>query len=101
MENKGATNVTYNLSILNRPALTGATYSFPNGTSITVNAGATVTVPVKLDVTGSALKHVRESGVGLQLPAVVGRQWLTEAGGYAVFTPTDARQHCAWEFTPR
>ena len=90
VENKGATNVTYNLTIANNPALPGATYSFPNGNSVTVAAGATVTVPVKLDVTGSALRHRKEAGVSFQLPAVVGRQWLTEAAGYAVFTPTDS-----------
>jgi subtilisin family serine protease len=89
IENKGTSNVTYNLSIVNRPGLTGATYSFPNGNSITVNAGVTTTVPVQLNVTGSALKHSKESGVSFLLPAVQGRQWLTEAAGYAVFTPTD------------
>ena len=87
VENKGATSVTYNLTIANNPALPGATYSFPNGNSVTVAAGATVNVPVKLDVTGSALRHRKEAGVSFQLPAVVGRQWLTEAAGYAVFTP--------------
>ena len=90
VENKGATNVTYNLSIVNNPALPGATYSFPNGNSITVNAGATATVPVQLNVTGSALRHRKERVLSFQLPAVVGRQWLTEAAGYAVFTPTDS-----------
>ncbi len=87
VENKGTTNVTYDLTIANNPALPGATYSFPNGNSVTVDAGSTVTVPVKLDITGSALRHRKEAGVSFQLPAVVGRQWLTEAAGYAVFTP--------------
>jgi subtilisin family serine protease len=90
VENKGATNVTYNLTIANNPALPGATYSFPNGGSVTVNAGATVTVPVKLDIAGSSLKHAKEGSVSFLLPAVQGRQWLTEAAGYAVFTPTDS-----------
>jgi hypothetical protein len=35
------------------------------------------------------LRHSKEASVSFQLPAVVGRQWLTEAAGYAVFTPTD------------
>ena len=65
------------------------TYTFPNGNSITVNAGQTATVPVQLNVTGSALRHRKETGVAFQLPLVVGRQWMTEAAGYAVFTPTD------------
>ena len=87
--NKGANPVTYNLSIVNNPALPGATYSFPNANSVTVGAGSTATVPVQLNITGSALRHRKETGVSFQLPAVVGRQWLTEAGAYAVFTPTN------------
>ena len=57
VENKGTTNVTYNLTIQNNPALPGATFSLPG--SITVTAGATVTVPVQLNVTGSALSTER------------------------------------------
>ena len=86
IENKGATNVTYNLSIQNNPALVGATFSVPG--SITVNAGMTATVPVTFTATGSALKHAKEGSVQLQLPGPQGRQWLTEAAGYVVFTPT-------------
>jgi len=89
VENKGATAVTYNLSVQNDPVLTGASFSFPNGTSVTINAGATTTVPVRFTATGSALKHAREASAPQQLPAGFSRQWLTEAGGYAVFTPTD------------
>src|SRR5262249_9168104 len=74
IENKGATNVTYNLTstlIGYSPAVAGVTYTFPNGNSITVNAGTTATVPVLLTVNGSLLRHRKESGVSFQLPAVV------------------------------
>ena len=91
VENKGSTNVTYNLTVANNPALTGAAFSFPNGTSFTVNAGTSMTVPVEFDATGSALKHRKESSVSFFSPlGTQGRQWLTEAAGYAVFTPTDS-----------
>jgi subtilisin family serine protease len=89
VENKGATNVTYNLTIQNNPLAPGATFTFPNGTSFTVNAHSTATIPVRFTATGSALRHSKEASVSFQLPVVVGRQWLTEAAGYAVFTPTD------------
>lgn len=85
--NKGASPVTYNLSIQNNPALPGAAFSV-SPSSVTVAAGGTATVQVQFTATGNLLKHRKEAGVGFQLPAVVGRQWLTEAGGYAVFTPT-------------
>lgn len=86
--NKGAINRTYNLTIANNPALAGATYSFPGGSSITVNGGTTVTVPVQFTATGSALKHSRDPSVAAT--QTNSRQWLTEAAGYAVLTPTDS-----------
>ena len=93
VENKGATDVTYTLSISQigySPAVAGASFSLPNGNSLTVNAGTTATVPVTFTATGNLLKHRKETGVGFQLPAVVGRQWLTEAAGYVNFTPGDS-----------
>jgi hypothetical protein len=86
--NKGATNRTYNLTIANDPSVTGATYSFPSGSSIAVNGGTTVSVPVQFTATGSTLKHVREASVAATQGSP--RQWLTEAAGYAVLTPTDS-----------
>jgi subtilisin family serine protease len=85
--NKGVTNVTYNTSIANNPALTGGVFTV-NPANFTVNAGTTFTATVTFTGTGSTLKHAREASVS----ATQGnpRQWLTEAGGYAVFTPTDA-----------
>lgn len=44
---------------------------------------------MRFTATGSLLKHAREASAPLQLPAGLDRQWLTEAGGYAVFTSTD------------
>ena len=86
--NKGTTNITYNTSVANNPAVTGVTYTV-SPANFTVNAGTTMTVTATFTATGSSLKHARESSVSaaqLGLP----RQWLTEAGGYAVFTPTDS-----------
>jgi hypothetical protein len=88
VENKGATNVTYNTSVTTDPAATGATFAV-TPSSFTVNAGATTTATVTFTGTGSSLKHVREGSVANNQLGV-GRQWLTEAGGYAVFTPTDS-----------
>src|SRR5262249_12375955 len=81
------------LSIQNNPALAGTSFSFPNGTSFTINPGQSMTIPVKLTVTGSSLKHAREASVTSTQATVFGtfsRHWLTEAAGYAVLTPTDA-----------
>ena len=87
VSNKGATNVTYNTSIATDPALTGGVFTV-SPANFTVNAGTSTTATVTFTGTGSSLKHARESSVS----ATQGnpRQWLTESGGYAVFTPTDA-----------
>ncbi len=89
VSNKGATNRSYNLTIASNPSTAGATYSFPGGSSLTVNAGTTVTVPVQLTTTGSSLKHTHDPSVAAT-EAGLPRQWLTEAAGYAVLTPTDS-----------
>ena len=88
VSNKGATNVTYNTSIANDPALIGGVFTV-NPANFTVNAGTSTTATVTFTGTGSSLKHARESSVASTQNGL-SRQWLTEAGGYAVFTPTDA-----------
>jgi len=86
--NKGATNVTFNTSVQNDPAVAGATFTLGSA-NFTVNAGTTMTIPVTLTATGNLLKHAREASVAATQSGNP-RQWLTEAGGYAVFTPTDS-----------
>jgi len=85
--NKGATNITYNTSVANDPALTGGVFTLSTA-NFTVNAGTSTNITATFTGTGSTLRHAREASVS----ATQGnpRQWLTEAGGYAVLTPTDA-----------
>ncbi len=86
--NKGAVDVTYNLSYADATPVAGAAFTVGSGPSILVPAGGSVTVPVTFTGTGNLLKHVREASVPQQLPAGTSRQWLTEKTGYAVLTPT-------------
>jgi Subtilase family/PA domain len=91
VKNKGTSSVRYNLTIRNNPAAPGASFSFPNGNSFVINAGSSVTIPVRFTATGSALRHAREASVSSTQATTLGtlaRHWLTEAAGYAVFTPT-------------
>jgi hypothetical protein len=85
--NKGATNITYNTSVVNNPALAGATFTV-SPANFTVNAGTSTTVTVTFTATGSSLKHTRDPSVSATQTNP--RQWLTEAGAYCVLTPTDA-----------
>jgi subtilisin family serine protease len=93
VKNKGTSSVRYNLTIQNNPAAPGASFSFPNGNSFIISAGSSVTIPVRFTATGSALRHAREASVAAtQLTTLsaspLARHWLTEAAGYAVFTPS-------------
>jgi len=92
--NKGATNITYNTSVANDPALTGGVFTV-SPANFTVNAGTSTTITATFTGTGSTLRHAREASVaptqGGSTPTNGNpRQWLTEAGGYAVLTPTDS-----------
>ncbi len=84
LANKGAADVTYNITYVDATPLTGTSVTV--GSSVTVTAGNTATVPVTFGATGNLLKHVREASVPASLPSA--RQWLTEKTGYVVFTPT-------------
>src|SRR5207244_9051 len=88
--NKGATNVTYNTSVVNNPPGAGlGTTLTVSPANFTVNAGTSATVTVTLTATGSSITHQRDPSVS-SAQLGVQREWLTEAGGYAVLTPTDA-----------
>ena len=74
--NKGATNITYNTSIQNNPALTGGVFTLSTA-NFTVNAGTTFTVTVTFTGTGSTLKHAREGSVSATpAPVADGSGWL-------------------------
>jgi hypothetical protein len=88
--NKGATNVTYNTSFVNNPNVSGlGTVLTVNPANFTVNAGNSSTVTVTLTATGNAITHQRDPSVS-STQGGLAREWLTEAGGYAVLAPTDA-----------
>ena len=90
VSNKGTTNVTYNTSFVSNPNVAGLGTTFTvTPANFTVNAGSSTTLTVTLTATGSAITHQRDPSVtSTQLG--LAREWLTEAGGYAVLTPTDS-----------
>ncbi len=89
--NKGAANVTYNVTYQDVTPVGGVDFNVPS--TLTVNAGTSATVPIELDADGTVLRHVRETSVSnirvySTLGLVLDRQWLTEKTGYLVLTPT-------------
>jgi subtilisin family serine protease len=86
LSNKGAADVTYNVSYVDVTPVTGATFTVGTGSQVTVTAGNTASVPVTFSASGNQLKHPRDASAVASLPSA--RAWLSEKGGYAVFTPT-------------
>jgi subtilisin family serine protease len=91
LSNKGAVDVTYNLTYQDVTPVNGANFAVGTGSAVTVPAGSSVSVPVTFTATGSLLKHVREASVAATFATPFGalpREWQTEKTGYAVLTPT-------------
>ncbi len=86
VRNKGKNPVSYNVTYQDVTPVNDATFSFPTS-SFTLGKGQQISIPVHFTATGSALKHVRDASVA-STQGGLPRQWMTEKGGYAVFTPT-------------
>jgi len=85
--NKGAVDVSYDLSYVALTDAPGVTYSFPDGPNVTVPAGGSTTFTVQLDANAAAMKHPRDA----TMAAVQGanpRYYMTEESGYVTLTPS-------------
>jgi hypothetical protein len=85
--NKGAWEVTYNLSYDGITYIPGVSYSFPSGSSINVPAGGSTTFQVRLNATAAQMKHTRDATLLTTIQGVA-RHWLSEESGYIKPTPT-------------
>ena len=85
--NHGASAQTYTLGYLARTSIPGVSYSFPNGSSLSVPAGGSGTFVVQLDANAAAMQNTRDVTV---LAAQNGnpRHWLSEAAGLVTVTPS-------------
>jgi subtilisin family serine protease len=85
--NHGASAQTYSLAYDPRTTIPGVSYSFPNGTSLSVPAGGSATFTVRLDANAALMQNTRDvtvAGVQVGNP----RQWLSEASGLVLITPS-------------
>ncbi len=84
--NKGAVDATYNVGYVGLSDVPGVNYSFPDGPSIVVPAGGSITFAIQLDANAAAMKHPRDA----TMAAVQGanpRYYLSEESGYITLTP--------------
>ena len=97
VENHGASAETYALAYAARSSIPGVSYSFPDGSSVSVPAGGSATVVVQLDADASQMQNTRDATVaGTQTVAGTTntnpRQWLSEAAGLVTLTPSSGPQ---------
>ena len=85
--NKGAVDVSYDLSYVALTDVPGVSYSFPDGPSITVPAGGSTTFTIELTANAAAMKHVRDATMAAAQGANP-RYYMSEESGYVTFTPT-------------
>ncbi len=92
--NHGTTSQTYDLAIDTVVDSPGVGFSLPGGSSVTVPAGDTVEIDVRMDADASLMDHSRDPLVtATQLPAgavgtatgPVSRAWLTEESAFVTF----------------
>lgn len=85
--NRGTSAQTYSIGYDARASIPGVSYSFPDGTSLSVPAGGTGTFRVQLTANAAAMQNTRDVTVA----AVQGgnpRHWLPEAAGHVLVTPS-------------
>ena len=84
--NKGAIDVSYDLSYVALTDSPGVSYSFPDGPNITVPAGSSTTFTVQLDATAAAMKHMRDPTMAATQGANP-RYYMSEESGFVKLTP--------------
>jgi subtilisin family serine protease len=85
--NRGASAQTYSIGFDERLSIPGVSFSFPDGSSLSVPAGGSATFSVQLNADASAMQNTRDATVaGVQ--AGNPRHWLSEAGGLVTVTPS-------------
>lgn len=85
--NHGASAQTYTIGYDARTSIPGVSFSFPQGTSLSVPAGGSGTFVVQLTADGAAMQNTRDATV-LAVQGGNPRQWLSEASGLVMVTPS-------------
>jgi subtilisin family serine protease len=85
--NKGAFSANYNLGYVGLSDVPGVDYSFPDGTSIAVPAGDSITFPIQLTANAASMKHPRDVTMA-STQAGNPRHYMSEESGYVTLTPS-------------
>jgi len=87
--NKGNTAASYTLGYIAGSDVPGVTFSYP--ATVDIPANSSVTIPVQMTATPTAMKHTRDVTVSATQGSFAApnnaRQWLSEESGVLTFTP--------------
>jgi subtilisin family serine protease len=86
VENKSSAAQTYTLGFTPYATVPGVSFSFPNGTGLTVPPNGSVTFPVQLAANAAAMRHTMDPSISTTSETYP-RFWLSEEDGYITLTP--------------
>ncbi|MDQ3928132.1 MAG: S8 family serine peptidase, partial [Chloroflexota bacterium] len=86
--NKSSYELVYSVGYDARNTIPGVTFSFPDGGQVTLPPNGTATINVQLSLDASQMKNSRDATLATTM-AGNPRQWLSEAGGLVILTPTN------------
>nr|MBA2432777.1 S8 family serine peptidase [Chthoniobacterales bacterium] len=84
---------TFAVSFMNWATTPGATYSLPDGPTVTVPANGETTLRVQLDVVGNQLRHSRDTQASATQGTNVARNFISEAAGRLHLSEIDGPGH--------
>lgn len=85
--NKSDATTVYQLGYIERTAVPGVTYSFPDGNVVSVPAGGKATFRVQLSAIAANMRNTKDATVA-QTQSGLTRNWLNEASGLITLTPS-------------
>ncbi len=84
--NKGSEAATYDVTYFESTDVPGVEFSFPSGSTVTVPAGGSAMVQVRLDANAAEMESTRDVTVSGE--QILARHWLSEEAGYLVLQPS-------------
>ena len=85
--NKGSSDVTYNIAYTAITTIPGVSFSFPDGTTLSVPGGSSRSFRLQMSAEAASMKHTRD-GSQSQTQGGYPRHWVSEASGYITLTPS-------------
>lgn len=84
--NKGSSDVTYNIGYTGITSIPGVSFSFPDGTTLSVPGGSSRSFRLQLSTDSASMEHTRDGSLS-ETQGGYPRHWVSEASGYVTLAP--------------